>query len=69
MYATALESLGKTAEAVDILDQVLKRHPTHRNTLYALIEFNSAAGEETKAALFAQRLRQLWPDDPRSRSL
>ncbi len=64
VYAVALNSGGKTAEAITVLKESLARHPSDRDTLSALIAFNRAAGDIGAALTYAERLATVTPDDP-----
>ena len=69
VHAIALNGMGQSDEAIRVLDASLRGNPTHRDTLFTLVQLNLEAGNSSRAELFARRFRQLWPGDARSRQL
>ncbi len=63
VYAVALHSAGHGDEATSVLKKTLDQHPSDRNTLVALINFNRDAGDIASALSYAERLAQLTPSD------
>jgi predicted CXXCH cytochrome family protein len=63
VYAVALHSAGRIAEALAILKGILAKHPNDRDTLLALINFSRAAGDTASALEYAERLARIFPDD------
>ena len=63
VYAVALHSLGRGAEAITVLEQGLAKHPQDRDILLALITFNRDAGYLDAALEYAQRMAGLTPGD------
>ena len=64
VYAVALHSSGREADALKSLKESLTRHPDHRDTLLALISFSRDAGDFPSALEYAQRLARIAPSDP-----
>jgi predicted CXXCH cytochrome family protein len=64
VYAVALDSAKRRDEALAVLKENLRRHPTDRETLAALISFRRQAGDAATALDYAQRLQRLLPSDP-----
>lgn len=69
VHALALQQAGNAGEARDVLTRTLARHPNDRDVLYALASLSLEAGDRTTAARYAERLRELSPDDPRVQKL
>lgn len=63
VYAVGLESIGKRAEAVAVLEDNLKRHPGDRETLLALVNFSRANGDPAAALRYAETLAEIEPDN------
>jgi predicted Zn-dependent protease len=63
VYAVALHSGGRPAEAVAILNEALKRHPNDRSVLSALVAFNRTNGNNAAALVYAERLAAITPQD------
>jgi len=64
VYAVALHSAGRGAQAIAVLKEALARHPADRDTLLALVSFNRDAGDFDAALAYAERLARLLPNDP-----
>jgi Flp pilus assembly protein TadD len=64
VYAVALDSNGRRAEAIALLKNSLERHPDDLDTLVALVVFNREAGDTEAALEFALRLTEIAPHDP-----
>ncbi len=69
VLSVALYGMNQQKKAIQTLESSLRTNPTHRDTLFALIQFNQEQGNKSRARLFANRFGQLWPSDPRSRQL
>ena len=69
VYAVALNSTGQGESAVQVLKNVLARHPNDRDTLLALTTFQRDAGELEAARGSARRLAALEPDNPQVQAL
>ena len=69
VYAVALESTGKPAEAINVLTQANEQRPADRDTLYALISFHQMAGDLGKAKHYASILVQVSPWDQNAQAL
>jgi predicted CXXCH cytochrome family protein len=63
VYAVALQSSGRIAEAIEVLNGNLARHPNDRDTLSALVAFNRDSGNIAAALQYAERLARLIPND------
>lgn len=61
VYAVALHSGGRPAEAVAILNEVLRNHPNDRRVLSALVAFNRTNGNIAAALVCAERLAAITP--------
>ena len=66
VYAVALNSAGRTDEAIKTLEASHARHPADRDTLFALVTINRDAGRNAAALAWADRLVVV---DPQSRPL
>jgi Flp pilus assembly protein TadD len=69
VYAIALNSAGRSAEAQAVLKDNLARHPGDRDSLSAVISFSRAAGDLTSALAYAERLARVTPSDPAAAAL
>jgi cytochrome c-type biogenesis protein CcmH/NrfG len=63
VYAVALNSGGRSAEAIDVLVDALGRAPWDRDLLVGLATFHRDRRELPEAVEYARRLVQAWPDD------
>jgi Flp pilus assembly protein TadD len=63
VHAIALDSAGRRAEGLRVLEETLERHPYDRDTLVALATMNRDAGERGRALRYARRLLALMPED------
>ena len=63
VYAVALHSGGRPAEAVAVLNEALQSHPNDRSVLSALVAFNRASGNEAAALAHAERPAAISPPD------
>jgi Flp pilus assembly protein TadD len=63
VYAVALNSAGRGAEAIAALEQGLARHSEDRDILLALVTFNRDAGDPATALEYAEQLARIAPDD------
>ena len=66
VYAIALNSGGRTDDAIKTLEASHARHPADRDTLFALVTINRDAGRNAAALAWADRLVVV---DPQSRPL
>ena len=64
VYAIALNSSGARAEAMQLLEQIHRRHPTDRESLLALMTLTRDAGNVERAIGFARELVALDPLNP-----
>ena len=63
VYAVALHSAGRVADAIASLKQNLSRHPRDRDTLNALVSFYRQAGDVGSALKYAEHLAVILPED------
>jgi len=63
VYGVALHSAGQREQAMTVLNEGLKRHPTNREILQALVSFSRAAGDAKAALGYAEQLAAIAPDD------
>ena len=68
VYAIALNSTGRSAEARQRLAEALARHPDNRDILTALVQISQQAGDLASALDYAERLLKLAPDDQELKS-
>jgi len=61
VYAVALHSAGRTADATAVLMESLARHPPDPDTLMALVTFNRDAGDVSAAIDYAEQLARIEP--------
>jgi tetratricopeptide (TPR) repeat protein len=61
VYAVALHSSGRIAEAMTELKETLARHPNDRETLLALVSFSRDSGDARAALEYAERLAGIAP--------
>ena len=66
VHGVALNSVGQTDEALEVLEAAQARHPSDRDTLLALATINRDAGRMAAALSWADRLVAL---DPQARTL
>ena len=66
VHGVALNSAGRTDEALAVLEASQARHPADRDTLLALVTINRDAGRFAAALSWADRLVAL---DPQARTL
>jgi tetratricopeptide (TPR) repeat protein len=64
VYAVALDSAGRTTEALPILETAQGRDPANRDILVALVQFNAKLGQRDAARRWLERLAALAPEDP-----
>jgi len=69
VYAIALNSIGASAQALQLLEDTHKRHPADRDTLLALVSITRENGDFATALLHARELVTLYPTDMRLRLL
>jgi Flp pilus assembly protein TadD len=63
VYAVALNSTGRSNDAMIVLKDGLARHPANRDILSALVAFNRDAGDLVSSLEYAERLTRLAPDN------
>jgi predicted CXXCH cytochrome family protein len=69
VYAAALNSTGASGQAMAVLDEVHRRHPTDRDALMALISIARDTGDFATALRHARELAAFDPADTRLRAL
>ena len=69
VYAVALASAGKPADALGILEEAHGRHPGNREILFALTDYHRGTGNRDAALVFARKLVDLDPRDARARQI
>jgi Flp pilus assembly protein TadD len=69
VYAVALQSIGKTGQAIRVLKGVHERHPADREILLGVISFERENGNLASAIKYAQELKSLVPLDPSANKL
>jgi Flp pilus assembly protein TadD len=68
VYAVALNSTGASRQAMAVLDEAHRQHPTDRDVLMALVSIARDAGDLATALRHARELMTLDPGDARLRS-
>ena len=63
VYAVALHSAGHGPDSIAALKENLVRHPGDRDTLSALISFSRDSGDISSALEFADRLKEIAPNE------
>jgi tetratricopeptide (TPR) repeat protein len=63
VYAVALDSVGRSAEAGQVLAAALGAHADNREILTALVEMSQQTGDLKSALIYAERLLRLTPED------
>jgi Tfp pilus assembly protein PilF len=63
VYGVALNSSGRSAEAIRVLNAALARQPFDRDILSGLAYFNAQAGRRDVALGYVRRLRELDPEN------
>ena len=69
VYAVALQSIGKTGQAIRVLEKVHERRPADREILLGVISFERENGNLASAIKYAQELTSLIPSDPSANKL
>ena len=64
VYGVALNSLGKSARAIRVLEQALSSRPHDRDLLFALATIHRDRREFGKALVHGRRLLALYPENP-----
>jgi tetratricopeptide (TPR) repeat protein len=64
VYAVALHDTGNPGKALAVLEGALERAPTDRGLLQLLVVYNAEAGRRDRALDWAERMGELYPDDP-----
>jgi len=63
VYAVALNSVGRTEQALAVLKQAQEHNPVNQELLLALVDMNRAAGNLAAATTYAKALTALAPTD------
>ena len=66
VWAVALDSVGQTSRAIEVLSAAEKAHGGNREILEALMSFHAKAGHRDAAALYAKKLQDLTGPSPNS---
>jgi Tfp pilus assembly protein PilF len=69
VYGVALDSVGQTARALEVLTSAHVRHSGNREILEALASFSVKAGNRRAAVAYAEKLVALDPENTASRRL
>jgi Flp pilus assembly protein TadD len=69
VLGVALQEVGRTRDAMAVLEKAHERHPGDRSILEALVAFNREAGNLDAALGHARTLALLAPGDPGAREL
>jgi tetratricopeptide (TPR) repeat protein len=69
VYGVALNSLGRSAEALEVLRLARDDWPANRDLLIGLATISRDAGDVDDARAYARQLAELDPDDPVARQL
>jgi Flp pilus assembly protein TadD len=59
VYGVALDSVGQTGKAIEVLAAAHTAHPGNREILEALASFSAKTGDEAAAGAYASKLEQL----------
>ena len=65
VWAVALHSAGRSDEALKVLRAADKRHPYDLSLLGTLISIERETGDRKAALVYARKLAEALPDDPR----
>lgn len=63
-HALVLAQLDRPQAALAILEQALEQHPVDYGLLQALVYLHLQSGDRVQALHYAERLQQLYPDNP-----
>ncbi len=63
VYAVALNDVGRSKEALEVLSVALKAQPNDRDVLFGLAHFSSGAGRRDDALRYARKLTELDPEN------
>jgi Flp pilus assembly protein TadD len=69
VYGVALQSAGREREALNVLRSAQKRHPNDREILWALVTYLVQSGSPQEALGYAEKLRELFPQDSQIQNL
>jgi len=64
VYGIALNSAGKSNEAIVVLEETLQHHTNNPQILMTLLTIHRDRGNQKDAAQYAKRLMALSPQDP-----
>jgi predicted CXXCH cytochrome family protein len=68
-YGLALHSTQHSDQAIRTLEQTVKRHPSYKPLLVALVSINQETGQYAMARRYAERLAELDPEDREARRM
>ncbi len=69
VHGVALQSAGEIDRALAVLESAHRRHPAHRELLYALATLHRDRGDRVAAAEYARKLLRQMPQDAGAREL
>jgi Tfp pilus assembly protein PilF len=69
VYAVALNSAGAARQAIGVLEEAHRRHPTDRDVLLGLVAIARDSGDLAAAVRYARELAAQSPDDMQIRRL
>ena len=64
VYGIALNSTGKSKEAIGVMENILKHHSNNPQILMALTMFHRDQGNQKSALQYAKRLGAASPQNP-----
>ena len=64
VYAIALDGEGKHKQAISVLEQTRQVHPSNRDILFALVNYQMKQGDLAAVKTYAEKLKYYYPDDP-----
>jgi len=65
VYGVGLYSAGQKAQGLQVLRQANQRFPADREILLGLATMSAESGDLTSAKLYAEKLSEASPSDPR----
>jgi predicted CXXCH cytochrome family protein len=68
VYAIALDSVGNTSEAIDVLEETNQKWPNQYDVLLSLVTYLDQEGREPESLKYLSNLSAIAPNDPNVRS-